>query len=230
MNSFASPQIFTALPFSRMHSEKPSVDDVYPRIFDAILEQRINPSSRFTEESLGHMFGVSRSTVRRVLSRLSHQQVIILRPNHRPRVAAPALEQTRQVLHARRLAESTLVQLACQRRHSSMLVKLRELTEEQRQCMERGQHGTAIRLSGEFHLQLANMADNAPLAHFLESLVPLTSLAIAQQHEGQTGSACTWQTHVRLMDALERTDVSAAVRLMTQYLDDLEQRLLGEHP
>ena len=230
MNSFASPQIFTALPFSRTDSEKPSVDDVYPRIFDAILEQRISPSSRFTEESLGHMFGVSRSTVRQVLSRLSHQQVIILRLNHRPRVAAPAPEQTRQVLHARRLAESTLVQLACQRRHSSMLVKLRELTEEQRQCMERGQHGTAIRLSGEFHLQLANMADNAPLAHFLESLVPLTSLAIAQQYKGQTGSACTWQTHVRLVDALERTDVSAAVRLMTQYLDDLEQRLLGEHP
>ena len=157
MNSFASPQIFTALPFSRMNSEKPLVDDVYPRIFDAILEQRISPSSRFTEESLGHMFGVSRSTVRRALLRLAHQQVIILRPNHRPRVAAPVPEQTRQVLHARRLTETTLVQLACQRRHPGMLAKLCELTEEQRLCMERGQHGSAIRLSGEFHLQLANI-------------------------------------------------------------------------
>ncbi len=32
---------------------KPSVEDIYPRIFDAILEQRIAPASRFTEESLG---------------------------------------------------------------------------------------------------------------------------------------------------------------------------------
>ena len=95
---------------------KPSVDDIYPRIFDAILEQRIAPASRFTEESLGDVFGVSRSIIRRVLARLSHQQVVILRPNHRPQVAAPDLEQTRQILHARRLAEQTLVRLACRRR------------------------------------------------------------------------------------------------------------------
>ncbi|WP_367373021.1 GntR family transcriptional regulator [Pseudomonas lini] len=225
MNSFASPQIFTALPFSRTDTGKPPADDLYSRIFDAILEQRISPSSRFTEESLGHMFGVSRSTVRRVLSRLSHQQVIILRPNQRPRVAAPTPEQTRQVLHARRLSESTLVQLACQRRHSGMLVKLRELAEEQRQCMERGLPGTAIRLSGEFHLQLANMADNAPLAHFLGSLVPLTSLAIAQ-FEHQPNSHCTWREHKTIVDAVESADVKAAVRLMSEHLDHLEQRLL----
>ncbi|MGY2959818.1 hypothetical protein ACVWZP_000767 [Pseudomonas sp. TE36184] len=33
--------------------KKPSVNDIYPRLFDAILEQRIAPSTRLTEESLG---------------------------------------------------------------------------------------------------------------------------------------------------------------------------------
>ncbi|MGE9630873.1 GntR family transcriptional regulator, partial [Enterococcus faecium] len=81
---------------------------IYPRLFDAILEQRIAPASRFTEESLGDTFGVSRSVIRRVLAKLSHQQVVILRPNQRAQVAAPDAQQTRQILEARRLTEITV--------------------------------------------------------------------------------------------------------------------------
>ncbi|MGV8890779.1 MAG: GntR family transcriptional regulator [Pseudomonas sp.] len=233
MNSFASPphnrETLTALPFSHSRCEKPSVDDVYPRVFDAILEQHIVPTSRFTEESLGQMLGVSRSIIRQVLARLSQQQVIVLRPNHRPRVAAPDIEQTRQTLHARRLTEITLVQLACQQPQAEDLKRLHDLIARQRRCMERGERGPAIRLSGEFHLQLAEMAGNAPLSHFLGSLVPVTLLAIAR-HELPTPSYSEWHESTLLVQALERADVTAAVRLMTRQLDHLEQTLLMPRP
>ena len=201
------------------------VDDVYPQIFDAILEQRIAPGSRFTEDNLGQAFGVSRSIIRQVLARLSHQQVVILQPNHRPRVAAPDAEQTRQILHARRLTETTLVRLACQQPQRQLL-PLRQLLAREREAIERDQRGPAIRLSGEFHLQLAEVAGNAPLAHFLGSLVPLTSLAIAQ-FEGRARNYCAWQEHSSIVDAVQDADVEKAEALMNQHLDRLEQRLLG---
>ena len=217
MNSFASPQIFTALPFS------PPVEDLYAQIFDAILEQRIDATSRFTEESLAQMFGARRSDIRGVLTQLSHQQIIILRTNHRPRVATPDAEQTRQTLHARRLTEITLVKLACQQPRAQDLKRLHALIDSERQCTARG---SAIRLSGEFHLQLAEMAGNAPLAHFLGSLVPLTSLAIAQ-FDAQVGTDCAWQEHAKIVDAVERGDVTTAEWLMTRHLDHLEETLLN---
>ncbi|WP_419708483.1 GntR family transcriptional regulator [Pseudomonas sp. NFX224] len=229
MNSFASPQTLSSQPLARKHFAKPSVDDLYSRIFDTILEQRLLPGSRFTEDSLGRIFGVSRSSVHQVLIRLSQQQVVILRPNHRPQIAAPAPEQTRQILHARRLTETTLVQLACQPHRLGQLKTLRKLIELQRQCLESEHRGASIRLSGEFHLQLASMAGNAPLAHFLSRLVPLTSLAIAQCGEGKQEN-CNECQHAAIVDALEKTDVNAAVLLMTQHLNDLEQRLLRAHP
>ncbi|CDF95083.1 MULTISPECIES: GntR family transcriptional regulator [unclassified Pseudomonas] len=204
---------------------KPSVDDIYPRIFDAILEQRIAPASRFTEEGLGDVFGVSRSIIRRVLARLSHQQVVILRPNHRPQVAAPDLEQTRQILHARRLTEQTLVHLACKAPKPRDLEHLRDLVAQEQQCLERGERGPAIRLSGEFHLHLASMAGNAPLARFLGSLVPLTSLALAR-HEIKSRRHCAWQEHLAIVDAVENGNREEAVRLMDEHLDHLEQKLL----
>ncbi|VVM51248.1 GntR family transcriptional regulator [Pseudomonas fluorescens] len=233
MNSFATPRYnrdtVTAVPFSRVQCEKPSVDDVYPRVFDTILEQRIAPASRFTEESLGQMFGVSRSIMRGVLEKLSHQQVIILRTHHRPRVAAPDAEQTRQTLHARRLTEITLVQLACRQPQATDVQRLRELVKRQRQCLERDQRGPALRLTGEFHLALADMAGNAPLAHFLASLVPLTSLAIAQ-FNAPVEIYCGLQVHEGIVDAVACGDALKGKALLSRYLDHLEAVLLNSQP
>jgi DNA-binding GntR family transcriptional regulator len=219
MNSFASPQTLTALPFPL------PVEDLYSRVFDAILEQRIHAASRFTEESLAQMFGARRSDIRGVLTQLSHQQIIVLRANHRPRVAALDSEQTRQMLHARRLAEITLVRLACQSRLQD-LKPLRNLIESERQCTARG---AAIRLSGEFHLRLAQMAGNAPLAHFLGSLVPLTSLAIAQFEVGLEGY-CVWHKHQAILESVERGEAVKAENLLGQHLDHLEAMLLNAGP
>ncbi|QRK83613.1 GntR family transcriptional regulator [Pseudomonas granadensis] len=227
MNSVAAtPHAHSAgapLPFTRLRA---AVDDLYPRLLEAILEQRITPASRFTEDSLKQWFGASRADVRRVLTQLAHEHIVVLRANHRPRIAAPDSEQTRQALHARRLAEGALVRLACQRPQPDGIKRLRVLIERERLAVEQDRRGAAIRLSGEFHLQLAGMAGNAPLAHFLSSLVPLTSLAIARC-EGSTRSCCAWQEHLAMVEAVESGRVAEAMMLMNQHLDQLEQALLG---
>ncbi|MCK1792491.1 GntR family transcriptional regulator [Pseudomonas violetae] len=220
MNSFASPQTLAALPYTL------PMNDLYARVFDAILDQRINAGSRFTEDSLTQMFGARRSDIRGVLGCLSHQQIIILRANHRPRVAVLDREQIQQTLHARRLTETTLVQLACQNGGRQDFERLRALIEQEQGCTEQGR---AIRLSGEFHLQLAEMAGNAPLAHFLGSLVPLTSLAIAQQ-EAHPGDSCEWTVHEAIVNAVERGDAVAAQALLNQHLDHLDAVLLNSQP
>ncbi|MGX9381127.1 GntR family transcriptional regulator [Pseudomonas sp. JQ36] len=232
MNSFASLQydreIPAAQPFARELRHEAPEDDPYPQVFEAILDQRLTAASRFTEESLVQMFGASRSQIRRTLTQLSHEQVVILRTHQRPKIAIAAPEQTRQILHARRLTEIMLIELTCQQQPAG-LEALRELIEKQRRFRALGQHGAAIRLSGEFHLQLAKLAGNAPLAHFLGSLVPMTSLALAQCRQ-QTNRDTTVQTHTTIVDAVERNDVNAAVRLMNRHLSDLEQQLLGLAP
>lgn len=217
MNSFASPNTLVALPFS------PLADDLYSRVFDAILEQRLQATSRFTEESLAQLFGVRRSEIRGVLTQLSHQQVIVLRTQHRPRVALLDSEQTRQTLHARRLTETMVMRLACQHSRPQELKRLRGLIDCERRCTARG---AAIRMAGMFHLQLAEMAGNAPLTHFLGSLVPLTSLAIAQFDVSAEGY-CDWRVHAGILEAVERGDAVKAVSLLSEYLNDLEEILLN---
>ena len=206
MNSFASPQTLTALPFSRRHE---AADDLYSRVFDAILEQRIHAASRFTEESLAQMFGARRSDIRGVLTQLSHQQIIVLRANHRPRVAAPDAEQTRQTLHARRLTEITLVQLACQQPCKRRLETPARVDRARTPVPGARPAWPGDSVVGGVSPALADMAGNAPLAHFLGSLVPLTSLAIAQ-FDAQAEDYCAWQVHEGIVDAVERGDAVMA--------------------
>lgn len=214
--------VVTAPPAMRLvPGKRPSVEDLYPRLFDAILEQRIVPTSRFTEEGLAQEFGVSRSVLRRVLARLAEQQVIILRPNLRAQVAAPDAEQVKHILEARRLMEVTVVQLACAQANPGQVRRLRELVARQRTYVEQGQQGPAIRLCGEFHLSLAAIAGNRPLAQFLNSLVPLTSLVIARQG----AFSGTWREQTEIVEAVERRDAGTAAGLMSRYLDHLESKL-----
>ncbi len=54
-------------------------DIVYGHIFDAILEQRLPPGTKLSEEAMGEIFGVSRTIIRRALLRLSVEQVVNIR-------------------------------------------------------------------------------------------------------------------------------------------------------
>ncbi len=201
-----------------------SAEQIYPRLFDAILEQRLPPGSLLPEQALGNVFGVSRTVIRRVLGRLSDQQVVVQRPSHTAHLAVPDPEQARQVLSARRLTETTLIGLAAQRARPTQIRQLRQLVERERQHHQRGERCAAIRLGGEFHLKLAQVAANAPLARFLNGLVPMTSLIIAR-YETPSCEHCAWQEHAAIIDALEQADGAAALALMHEHLDRLEGKL-----
>ena len=138
-------------------------DVVYEHVFDAILEQRLAPGTRLSEEALGEIFGVSRTIIRRALSRLGHEGVVLLRPNRGAVVASPSVEEARQVFFARRMVEKAITELAVEHATAEQLAELRQMVSDERDSFVRGDRGAGIRLSGEFHLQLAVAARNAPL-------------------------------------------------------------------
>lgn len=199
-------------------------DRVYAHIFEAILEQRLAPGTKLSEEALGEIFGVSRTIIRRALSRLAHEGVVLLRPNRGAVVASPSVEEARQVFFARRLVEKAITELAVQHATAEQLAQLRQMVSDERDSFSRGDRGAGIRLSGEFHLQLAVAAKNAPLISFQRSLVSQTSLIIAQYESGNR-THCSWDEHAQLIDAIESRDAARAVELMMHHMDHIDSQL-----
>ncbi len=60
---------------------KDTDQQIYDKLYRAIIEQRILPGTKLGEEALSTTFEVSRSRIRRVLLLLSNRNVVELRPN-----------------------------------------------------------------------------------------------------------------------------------------------------
>lgn len=197
---------------------------VYRHLFDAILEQRLQPGARLAEDALGRIFGVSRTVIRSALQQLAHEGVVELRRNRGAVVARPDLAEARQVLDARRVVELAVVERLCGRLPPATVERLLELVRLERDKFDRNDAGGAIRVSGEFHLALAAAADNQPLSQFLRGLISRTSLIISQ-YQSPGRLSCAGDEHSNLLDVLVDGDRNAALGAMGAHLDHIEARL-----
>lgn len=222
MSKQADPAQTTSRAFNKRTGTKS--DTIYAHIFDAILEQRLAPGTKLSEESLGEIFGVSRTIIRRELLQLAHEGVVSIRPNRGAMVANPSVDEARQILYARRLVERTITELVVEHATDKQINELRKLVIEERDCFARGESGAGIRLSGEFHLRLAEVANNTPFIGFQRSLVSQTSLIIAQ-YEKVTRSHCSFDEHNQLLDAISARDTEKAVSLMMHHMDHIDEKL-----
>ncbi len=197
---------------------------VYNQVHRAIVERRLEPGTKLGEEALCEVYGVSRAQIRRVLVDLSHAKVVELRPNRGAYVAQPSVREARHVFEARRAIEAAIVERAVNRVTDANLGKLREIVDADRDALARGDSEMAIKLSGDFHLCLGEIAGNQVLSEILVELVSRSSLIIAAY--GQTRqSDCSAEEHGRLIEALQIGDVDKAVAAMARHLGHIEDLL-----
>lgn len=199
-------------------------DNVYTAIYDAVMDHRLPPGVKLTESAFGEFFGVSRTIIRKALLRLSQQNVVELRPNRGAVVASPTPEETHAVFDARRIVEHQLIRVVADTAKPADIEALKTLARREQEVQKDGDNRAAVRLSGEFHIRLAEFAGNPVLTNFLTSLVSRTSLIIAL-YEAPGVPACPAHDHWELIDLLAAGDAEAAATAMDEHLTEIENRL-----
>ena len=208
----------------------PSDLEIYERIVSAILDHRLAPGTKLVEDRLAAAFGVSRTRIRPVLVRLANEQIVTLTPNRGAAVTQPSETQAREVFETRRLIEPRLVELFVERASSAHVNTLRDCIAAEEGARAAGQAQRAIRLSGEFHLAIAEHAGHETLGRILRELVSRTSLVLMcysdpPHPQGDHASACGCDEHRGLLDAIRLRDAAESARRMRQHLTQLEQQL-----
>jgi DNA-binding GntR family transcriptional regulator len=197
-------------------------DHIYDRILGAIVEQALPPGTKLGEEQLCEIFGVGRGVIRRTLLRLAGDQVIELVPHRGAFVAEPSVEQARQVFAARRVLEADVVrEITRAGLQRDQISQLRRHLARERTAHTQGDRGTVIRLSGDLHLLLAELAGNSVILRFLRELVARTSLIIAI-YDAPAVSCCPYDEHAALIEAIIEGRGAAAMRA---HLESIEARL-----
>src|SRR5690554_3409875 len=159
--------------------ERISDRHIVEQVRQAVLTQRLPPGTRLPEVALGEIFGVSRSVVRRALTRLAADHVVDQRPNQVSRVRAPSVEETRETFDARRLVEGEVAALLAGRLAADALDALAAEAEAEAQAHARGDEPSRIAHSLAVHHRLAELSPNRVLGAMLTDLVLRTSIVIA---------------------------------------------------
>ncbi len=208
---------------TRAEREK-SVDEIYERIYIAILEHRLHPGTKLGEERMAEIFGVSRARIREVLARLAHEQIVELFPQRGAYVAKPTTEQARDVFEARRLIEPAVLRRLVDTLSPEKIQRLRRHVELEADARRRGDKRAVIRLSGEFHTLLAELAGNSALARSMRELCMLTCLTIFL-YDAPTAQSCRDDEHQMIIDAVAKRDRARAEKIMLEHLDHIEGSL-----
>jgi DNA-binding GntR family transcriptional regulator len=190
-------------------------EEIVERIFEAIIDQRLPPGTKLSEAALCKAFGVGRMRIRQSLLLLASREVVALLPNRGAFVASPSAGQAREVFEAR---------LAAERATDADLMNLERHLKLEHQAHHGSKRRDAIRLSGQFHVLLAEIADNAVTLRMVKELVTRTSLIIGIF--GSPGvSNCRDEDHDEIFAAFRTRDTEAAARLMSEHLRRIQEHL-----
>lgn len=199
-------------------------DDIASRIEKAILDHRLSPGVKLTEDELASIYGVGRTIVRGALQALTHRGLVETQRNRGAFVAKPSIREAREVFEARALLEPRTARSAAERARPSDVRLLHRHIKQEHAAMDAGDTGRAVYLSGEFHVAIARIANQTTIESFVYELIARSSLIIALYWR-RRDALCESHAHHALIDAIADGNGQLAEELMTSHLVDLRSCL-----
>jgi len=197
--------------------------EITRKLILAIFEQRLPPGQRITEVQLSEAFNVSRTVVRQSITKLSEIGVFKKMPNQGCTIASPSRDEARKMLQVREMVEPAMVRTIAQSRTQEDLALLHNHIAMENEARLKQDRSTLVRLTGEFHLKLAEMSGNPYLVRLITELQVLTCLAILVHAEAEKG--CPRDEHSTIVAAIERGDGETAHDEMLHHLKHITEEL-----
>ncbi len=195
----------------------------------AIVEHRLHPGTKLAEQKLADHFGVSRTLVRQALFQLSQNQLIRLEPARGAFVAAPSVNEARQVFAVRRMLEAEMTRAFVRSVTPGRIKALKEHVAQEKMAMDRQDVAGRTELLGDFHVRMAELMGNEVLAQMLGDLISRCSL-ITLMYQSASAAEHSHDEHAEIVKALAAKDEERAVRLMDEHLQHVEENLSFDRP
>jgi DNA-binding GntR family transcriptional regulator len=194
------------------------VDRLVEQVFAAVVEGRLAPGSKITEEQIATDFGVSRTPVREAVRRLAEMGVLVVRPRCGLEVVSFDLQDLQQITVLRAELEGFALRLAMARITDAEIQALQQAHNACEAQLRSGDRVAVFRADSRFHLLLAEFSGNLHLADTLQKLdvkVQLCRMFFCASMEKITASV---QAHRPLLAAMQARRTATAVELLRAHI------------
>jgi DNA-binding GntR family transcriptional regulator len=196
----------------------------YRCLLDMIISREIGPGEILEERRLSAQLGVSRTPLRAAFNRLLGEGIVARLSNGSIIVKAYGSTEMLELLQVRILLESEAAALAASRIPASKLAELREALStilEGADVTEQQDWSVDNRL----HELIAEHCGNRTMADLISDARLRLRLCNVERIEGRPLQAR--REHMRIVEALERGDASAAREAMNTHLSNVRRAYLG---
>ncbi len=196
--------------------ESSTTRSIVDALTKAIVEHRLQPGTKLAEQKLADHFGVSRTLVRQALFQLSQNKLIRLEPARGAFVAAPAVDEAKQVFAVRRMLEAEMTREFVRTVTPAKIKALKEHVALEKSAV------SGEDISGR--TELLGLMGNQVLAQILGELISRCAL-ITLMYQSTSAAEHSNDEHADIVKALAARDEERAVRLMTEHLEHVEANL-----
>lgn len=198
--------------------------EICERIWLSIAERKLRPGTRLKEEQLAEVFEVSRARVRQALAMLESDGLVTILPNRGAFVSEPGVDEARDVFHFRRQVEARVMERLISSIDDAAIPQLEAHLALEREADARCDTTATIRLSGGFHLLLAELSGSTFLTATLRDLISRSSL-ITTMYRRHSNHNCGPDEHAGLIARIRARDLHGALQLMDDHLRHVEEDL-----
>jgi len=202
----------------------PSARQIVEKVWLSIAERRLRPGIQLKEEQLAAIFNVSRARVRQALTVLERDGLVTIIPNRGAFVSKPSVEEARDVFFVRHTVERCVVERLCKSVGKADLKRLRDHVAKERVANAADVTSDIIKLSGGFHLLLAETVGSDFLFTTMRDLIARSSL-ITAVYRNTNRFNCGPDEHEEIVEAIAAKDTKRASHLMAHHLEHVESEL-----
>ncbi len=193
----------------------------------AIVEHQLQPGVKLSEQKIADQFGVSRTLIRQAFFQLAQNRLIRMEPARGAFVAAPSVEEARQVFVVRRMLEAGMTRAFVREVTPAKIKALKKHVAMEKSAVALDDVPGRTELLGDFHVRMAELMGNDVLAQMLVDLISRCSL-ITLMYQSTLAAEHSNAEHAAIVNALAAKDEALAVRLMDEHLQHVESNLTFE--
>jgi len=196
-------------------------DQVADVIRQRILGGEFAPGTRLREVVLAQSMGISRNTLREGVSQLVAEGVLQHKVHKGVVVAAPTVEDVREVFQIRRQLELEAVR----RCPDGLIDALTNIERDLEGALALRDYQTLVALDLRFHKAIVDSLGNSRLSSFFANT--LAELRLALYRFDTDKQSFSWiEDHYKLRELLASGDRRAAVRLLKAHIATTERDLI----
>jgi len=190
-----------------MKSSEP-VSIVYEYIRGKIISKALFPGNRIIEEEIADETGISRTSIRTALLKLSYTGFIDIKRNHGAFVSKPTFEEVKMIYDARIGLENTAVRLSIGHYSESVLRALEKNMAEQTQLLKSYSVASYIELNEAFHQLLTGQTGNLYIEKYLNELYNKIHIFILF-YDTSLDNKESLDTHWTILDGIKKGDIES---------------------